>query len=40
MAVFFIHAQHRRVPGRIQILPDDIGGLALTTRIVARHIMF
>jgi hypothetical protein len=36
----FIHAEHRRVRGRIQIKPDDVGRLGLEVRIGRAHVAF
>jgi hypothetical protein len=34
----FIHTEHRRVARRVQVRPDDIGGLGFKVRIVACHV--
>jgi len=33
-----IHTEHRRMRRRVQIKPNDIGGLLLKVRVVARHV--
>ena len=35
-----IHTEHGRVPGRIHVQPNDIGGFALEIRIVTGHVTF